>query len=1084
MTTRRRRCCARTLFLMVDRSESSSDRGPSQTGAGSRAAAQPGSSAAVHTFLIVDVRGYTRFTQDEGDEEAARLAATFAGLARQVVASSGGEVIELRGDEALCVFRSARDALRAAVELQMRFRRRINDDPAFPLPIGIGLDAGEAVPIEGGYRGGALNTAARLCSVAGPGEILATDTVVSLAHRLEGIRFVARRPMRLKGHEKPVRVFAIVSEVELPPLPVAPVRKGSQITPRRIAAVAAAAILLMAALIAVAVRQWTGQGSLAVNVVGNSVAVIDPTSNRVEQQIPVGARPAFVAYGKHALWVANLDDNSVSHVDPRTDRVVRTIGTDASPAGIAFGAGSLWVANSDAATVSRIDPRYDRTVRAIAVREPSGFRVGAPAVGAHAVWVVNSVGTVSRLDPNRGAVTATIIVGEQPEAIAVAAGAVWVANYSDGTVTRIDPIDSRHAVTTTITVGEGPAAIAVGAGAVWVADELADNVVRIDPETNAVKTMIPVGRRPTGVAVGSGAVWVANAGDGTVSRIDPLTNEVVKTIRVGSSPSGVVAAAGSIWLTVQESAPAPGPSVAGSSGGTARFNLDTIDSTDPALGYFFTSWQLEYATCAKLLNYPDRPAPAGSRLVPEVARSLPAVSAGGRRYTFRIRDGFRFSPPSNERVTAATFKSTIERSLSPKLGQAASAQPFAGDIVGVSAYRAGRAEHIAGVVASGNTLTIELTRVVRDFPARISLPCFCAVPIGTPPDPEGLREIPSAGPYYVASYTPKDQIVLRRNPNYRGPRPHRLDEIVYTLGVGQTRAVAQIEAGQSDYAPRGIAPGSVARIAARYGSGSAAARAGRQRYFALPLLGVTYLALNTSRPLFADVNLRRAVNYAIDRPALSRLGAFPPGVGKPTDQYLPPGIPGFKDARIYPLDGPDLTIAKRLARGRGGRAVFYTCNEVPCPQRAEIVKANLKAIGVEVDVKQFPVSLLLAKAGTRGEPFDIFDGGWAVDYADPFSLLNNLLDGTEIKARDNSNNAYFDDPPYNRRLRAAARLAAPERYSVYGALDVDLARNAAPLVAIANPTTRDFFSARIGCQLNQPAYGIDLAVLCLRGATR
>ena len=162
--------------------------------------------AAVLTFLIADVRGYTRFTQEHGDEEAGRLAGAFAELTRETILSCGGELIELRGDEALCVFGSARQALRAAVELQTSFRRHTDDGPAFPLPIGIGLDAGEAVPIEGGYRGGALNTAARLCSLAAPGQILATDTVISLARRVEGIRFLERRPVRLKGLERPVRV--------------------------------------------------------------------------------------------------------------------------------------------------------------------------------------------------------------------------------------------------------------------------------------------------------------------------------------------------------------------------------------------------------------------------------------------------------------------------------------------------------------------------------------------------------------------------------------------------------------------------------------------------------------------------------------------------------------------------------------------------------------------------------------------------------------------------------------------------------------------------------------------------------------
>ena len=162
--------------------------------------------AHVHTFLIADVRGYTRFTQEHGDEEAGRLAAAFARLSREVVVASGGKVIEFRGDEALCVFNSARQAIRAAVELQRDFRRQAEGGSLFPLPIGIGLDAGEAVPIEGGYRGAALNTAARLCSLAQPGQILATETTVTLAQKVDGIRFRERRAVRLKGLEKPVRL--------------------------------------------------------------------------------------------------------------------------------------------------------------------------------------------------------------------------------------------------------------------------------------------------------------------------------------------------------------------------------------------------------------------------------------------------------------------------------------------------------------------------------------------------------------------------------------------------------------------------------------------------------------------------------------------------------------------------------------------------------------------------------------------------------------------------------------------------------------------------------------------------------------
>src|SRR2546423_15128352 len=85
----------------------------------------------IRTFLIADVRGYTLFTQERGDEAAAKLAMKFAELAREGVEGRGGSVIELRGDEALAVFGSPRQAIRAAVDLQ---RRLVEGAPARPSP--------------------------------------------------------------------------------------------------------------------------------------------------------------------------------------------------------------------------------------------------------------------------------------------------------------------------------------------------------------------------------------------------------------------------------------------------------------------------------------------------------------------------------------------------------------------------------------------------------------------------------------------------------------------------------------------------------------------------------------------------------------------------------------------------------------------------------------------------------------------------------------------------------------------------------------------------------------------------------------
>ncbi|MGZ4441785.1 MAG: response regulator [Nocardioidaceae bacterium] len=173
-------------------------RSPSQESAGD-----------INTFMIADIRGYTSFTQEHGDGAAARLAGAFAGVCRDVVEAHGGSLLELRGDEALCLFRSARAAIAAAVELQDEFVKRAVDDPDTPLLVGIGLDVGEALPVEGGYRGGALNLAARLCSRAGPGEILASSTVAHLAGSLQGVVYSERGEVRLKGLRDPVAVIRV-----------------------------------------------------------------------------------------------------------------------------------------------------------------------------------------------------------------------------------------------------------------------------------------------------------------------------------------------------------------------------------------------------------------------------------------------------------------------------------------------------------------------------------------------------------------------------------------------------------------------------------------------------------------------------------------------------------------------------------------------------------------------------------------------------------------------------------------------------------------------------------------------------------
>src|SRR5204863_1378076 len=267
-------------------------------------------------------------------------------------------------------------------------------------------------------------------------------------------------------------------------------------------------------------------------------------------------------------------------------------------------------------------------------------------------------------------------------------------------------------------------------------------------------------------------------------------------------------------------------------------------------------------------------------------------------------------------------------------------------------------------------------------------PFGCAVPPDTPIDPKGVDHIPMAGPYYITA-TPGPALVLRRNPNYHGTRPRRFAQIQLTPDIAQKRADALIEAGKSDFGLDGITATDYPRLHAKYAPRKGGAP--RAQLIMGTALQTTYLLMNADRSLFADTALRRAVNYAIDRRALAALGtAFVSLPQKPTDQYLPPGMPGFRDVSVYPLT-PDLVKAKELAGRKRRHAILYSCNVGSCEQTAQVLKTELAAIGVDVEVRSFSLNQLFARLGRKGEPFDLALSGWVADYPDPDDFLDVLL---------------------------------------------------------------------------------------------
>ena len=502
-------------------------------------------------------------------------------------------------------------------------------------------------------------------------------------------------------------------------------------------------------------------------------------------------------------------------------------------------------------------------------------------------------------------------------------------------------------------------------------------------------------------------------------------------------------------------------------GGTLRVDLFTdVDYTDPALDYLSTGWELEYATCLKLMNYPDVSGPKGSQLQPEAATGFPKVSNAGKTYDFTVDVPYTRFAPGGARVTAANFKAAFDRNADPKMQSPATA--FMDDIVGADKTP------VSGVKVRGKHLVISLKRAAPDFLARVAMPFFCAIPPNLARDPNGVETLPAAGPYYIAERTVNKSILLKKNPYYKGKRPHNVAQIVYTVGNSLEAIRLRVERGESDYAGSGIPAAAYSEVAQKYG-------VNKSQFHVTPQLGVSYFAFNHDRPIFKNnLKLKKAINFAIDRPALLRQSGYL--AGKRTDQILPPGIAGFKDADIYPLKKPNLTAAKKFANGatRDGKIVYYTSNSAASAAIAQVLQFNLKQIGLDTEIKPFARAVQIEKEGTRGEPFDITSEGWIADYADPYDFIDVLLNGKNIQAAHNNNVAYFNSPAFNKKMTAASRLSGAKRFSTYGNLDIDLMKNGVPWAPRFNFNNRMFVSSKVGCFTTNPIYTVDLAALCLK----
>jgi peptide/nickel transport system substrate-binding protein len=516
-------------------------------------------------------------------------------------------------------------------------------------------------------------------------------------------------------------------------------------------------------------------------------------------------------------------------------------------------------------------------------------------------------------------------------------------------------------------------------------------------------------------------------------------------------------------------------SAAGTQGALKKGGIFKVGTTgasvqvDPQLAYITTAWWLEYATAAKLYNYPDKAGVAGTKLVPEVASKF-TVSNGGKRYTFTIRKGFRFSDGTP--VTARHFKYAIDRSANKDLASPGAqfiTDPDGTNIVGAAACNANAScRSVSGVQVRGNRLIINLTKADGTFMSKITMPFFQATSTKLPLTREvvnvrSTNDYPSAGPY---TYTRNDVNTLtsiRQNPNWKpGPpgsgrnRPRNLTGVDLQWNLNEQTAFNQTKNNELDQGP--LPAAEVQGVANQYG-------VNKTRFWSKSSNCTGYLPLNVANNLFkGNLNLRKAMNWVVNRRAyVAQAGPY---AGNPWTHLFNPGVPGWKRVNPYPVQ-PNIGTARRLAGNLSGRniTVYYRSGSTANEAQAQIVKQDLRNLGFaenNINMKPFSGGNIYTAMGRRGNDADLgVSMGWCSDYPDPYDWINVLLYGGFIQAENNVNFSYFNHPRWNRKMENAAKLVGPKRLQVYGQMDIDIMKQAAPLAAERTYNNRYFFSNRV-----------------------
>lgn len=494
------------------------------------------------------------------------------------------------------------------------------------------------------------------------------------------------------------------------------------------------------------------------------------------------------------------------------------------------------------------------------------------------------------------------------------------------------------------------------------------------------------------------------------------------------------------------------------------------ESLDPGL-----SFTLEGATALQdvyipLLTYAHANGAAGTKLIPGLAKGLPKIDQGGKRYTLFLRPGLKYSDGTP--VKASDFRFVVERLF--RINSVGST--FFTGIVGAEQFAETKKGGIPGIETDDRRgkIVIHLTEPSGTFSYILGLTYVALLPPGTPNEDVTAHPPPATGPYMITDVRPGRSWEYERNPFWAKangeampelPDGH-VDKIKLRVQTNPDAQVNEVEQGKVDWMKNQPPPDRYAAIKNKYEG---------TQFSEMPTISVYYFWMNTQQPPFDDVRVRQAVNYALDPAALERIYA---GTIKRTQQILPSQMPGYEKFELYPHN---LAKAKELiaqAKPSDRQVTVWTLNLAPNNEAGEYFEGVLKQLGFAVKLKVVSASTYFTLISNTNTP--ALDAGWSnwlLDYPHPNDYFQPQLSGESIIPTGNTNWAMFNQPAINAKIKRLAReQLGPKQEAEYAALDKEVMEQA-PWAPFGSLSLGTFVSDQVNLEnvIVSPIYGQDLS---------